>query len=248
MKPGASFLPLKLVILAIYDIICIKFIQLQGVLMNFRTTTISAITGYVLYTMRIEAKFTKLKPFAEMIGLAHTSYAKLEKGETATTVEFLYTIATIFGTRPSLILGQVERLLEILTTEHNVAILSNADIYQEKSHIELKELALTHDDFESLLSFDQMLDIKRLVSKKVTAEELHKIELEYEKRQQEILNNSQNATLAWLGGGSLAAGGGGMAAGMMIGSVSTILAAPLGAVGIAGFMLIKSLRDKKKAP
>lgn len=100
-------------------------------------TSVAAVMGYMITVIRNNSLVKKQKEFAELLGLSHTGLAKIERGESSTSLDFLFMIAGLIGTTPDQLLKIAQEIL-ILLQAHNILIIDHSDSASIKAQNSVK--------------------------------------------------------------------------------------------------------------
>lgn len=153
-------------------------------------TTHSIYTGYVLIKIREAMGFKQQRMFAKFLNMSHTGLGKIERGETGTTVEHLYLMASLIGTTPDEILKCVNLVIEASSKVHEVVVLGSSEFNKLHSPLTENEAILNHNELDAILGTDVQIEILKIVKIKInekTIEDLEQKLQEQEKEKQPLI-------------------------------------------------------------
>lgn len=139
-------------------------------------TTHSIYTGYVLIKLREAMGFKQQRMFAKFLNMSHTGLGKIERGETGTTVEHLYLMASLIGTTPDEILKCVNLVIEESSKVHEIVVLGSSEFNKLHSPLTENEAILDHNELDAILGTDVQIEILKIVKEKVNEKILQDLE------------------------------------------------------------------------
>lgn len=154
-------------------------------------TTHSIYTGYVLIKLREAMGFKQQRVFAKFLNMSHTGLGKIERGETGTTVEHLYLMASLIGTTPDEILKCVNLVIEASSKVYeNIVVLGSTEFNKFQIDMNKGQFHLDHNELDAILGTDVQIEILKIVKVKInekTIEDLEKKLHEQEKEKQPLI-------------------------------------------------------------
>ena len=209
-------------------------------------TTHSIYTGYVLIKIREAMGFKQQRMFAKFLNMSHTGLGKIERGETGTTVEHLYLMASLIGTTPDEILKCVNLVIEASSKVHEVVVLGSSEFNKLHSPLTENEAILNHNELDAILGTDVQIEILKIVKAKISEKVLQDLEqkiqenekqsfirVEFSEKEKESFKNAKEEFLEHLPVATIAA---------LVG-----LGGPIGlsVAAVGGLGLLLSKRNKK---
>lgn len=154
-------------------------------------TTHSIYTGYVLIKLREAMGFKQQRVFAKFLNMSHTGLGKIERGETGTTVEHLYLMASLIGTTPDEILKCVNLVIEASSKVYeNIVVLGSTEFNKFQIDMNKGQFHLDHNELDAILGTDVQIEILKIVKVKInekTIEDLEQKLHEQEKEKQPLI-------------------------------------------------------------
>lgn len=150
-------------------------------------TTHSIYTGYVLIKIREAMGFKQQRMFAKFLNMSHTGLGKIERGETGTTVEHLYLMASLIGTTPDEILKCVNLVIEESSKVHEVVVLGSSEFNKLHSPLTENESILDHNELDAILGTDVQIEILKIVKEKVNEKILQDLEQKIQENEKQPL-------------------------------------------------------------
>lgn len=154
-------------------------------------TTHSIYTGYVLIKLREAMGFKQQRMFAKFLNMSHTGLGKIERGETGTTVEHLYLMASLIGTTPDEILKCVNLVIEASSKVYeNIVVLGSTEFNKFQIDMNKGQFHLDHNELDAILGTDVQIEILKIVKVKInekTIEDLEQKLQEQEKEKQPLI-------------------------------------------------------------
>ncbi len=154
-------------------------------------TTHSIYTGYVLIKIREAMGFKQQRMFAKFLNMSHTGLGKIERGETGTTVEHLYLMASLIGTTPDEILKCVNLVIEASSKVYeNIVVLGSTEFNKFQIDMNQGQFHLDHNELDAILGTDVQIEILKIVKVKInekTIEDLEQQLQEQEKVKQPLI-------------------------------------------------------------
>ena len=154
-------------------------------------TTHSIYTGYVLIKLREAMGFKQQRVFAKFLNMSHTGLGKIERGETGTTVEHLYLMASLIGTTPDEILKCVNLVIEASSKVYeNIVVLGSTEFNKFQIDMNKGQFHLDHNELDAILGTDVQIEILKIVKVKInekTIEDLEQKLQEQEKEKQPLI-------------------------------------------------------------
>lgn len=219
----------------------------------FFYTTHSIYTGYVLIKLREAMGFKQQRVFAKFLNMSHTGLGKIERGETGTTVEHLYLMASLIGTTPDEILKCVNLVIEASSKVYeNIVVLGSTEFNKFQIDMNKGQFHLDHNELDAILGTDVQIEILKIVKVKInekTIEDLEQklqeqekekqplIKVEFSEKEKEAFKNTKNEILENIPTPTVATV-----------AALAVLGGPIG-LGVAavgtGLSLLLSKRDKK---
>ncbi|WP_298067270.1 helix-turn-helix transcriptional regulator [uncultured Acinetobacter sp.] len=216
-------------------------------------TTHSIYTGYVLIKLREAMGFKQQRMFAKFLNMSHTGLGKIERGETGTTVEHLYLMASLIGTTPDEILKCVNLVIEASSKVYeNIVVLGSTEFNKFQIDMNKGQFHLDHNELDAILGTDVQIEILKIVKVKInekTIEDLEQklqeqekekqplIKVEFSEKEKEAFKNTKNEILENIPTPTVATV-----------AALAVLGGPIG-LGVAavgtGLSLLLSKRDKK---
>ena len=131
-------------------------------------TTHSIYTGYVLIKLREAMGFKQQRVFAKFLNMSHTGLGKIERGETGTTVEHLYLMASLIGTTPDEILKCVNLVIEASSKVYeNIVVLGSTEFNKFQIDMNKGQFHLDHNELDAILGTDVQIEILKIVKVKI---------------------------------------------------------------------------------
>ena len=216
-------------------------------------TTHSIYTGYVLIKLREAMGFKQQRMFAKFLNMSHTGLGKIERGETGTTVEHLYLMASLIGTTPDEILKCVNLVIEASSKVYeNIVVLGSTEFNKFQIDMNKGQFHLDHNELDAILGTDVQIEILKIVKVKInekTIEDLEQklheqekekqplIKVEFSEKEKEAFKNTKKEILENIPAPAVATV-----------AALAVLGGPIG-LGVAavgtGLSLLLSKRDKK---
>lgn len=150
-------------------------------------TTHSIYTGYVLIKIREAMGFKQQRMFAKFLNMSHTGLGKIERGETGTTVEHLYLMASLIGTTPDEILKCVNLVIEESSKVHEIVVLGSSEFNKLHSPLTENEAILDHNELDAILGTDVQIEILKIVKEKVNEKILQDLEQKIQENEKQPL-------------------------------------------------------------
>lgn len=150
-------------------------------------TTHSIYTGYVLIKIREAMGFKQQRMFAKFLNMSHTGLGKIERGETGTTVEHLYLMASLIGTTPDEILKCVNLVIEESSKVHEIVVLGSSEFNKLHSPLTENEAILDHNELDAILGTDVQIEILKIVKEKVNEKILQDLEQKIQENENQPL-------------------------------------------------------------
>lgn len=151
-------------------------------------TTHSIYTGYVLIKIREAMGFKQQRLFAKFLNMSHTGLGKIERGETGTTVEHLYMMASLIGTTPDEILKCVNLVIEASSKVYeNIVVLGSTEFNKLKIDMNQGQFYLDHNELDSILSTDIQIEILKIVKVKINEKTIEELEQKLQEQEKQPL-------------------------------------------------------------
>lgn len=106
------------------------------------TTTYTAITGSVIARLRRIAGLQQAV-LAAQVGVNQSSWSKIERGETAISVEYLALLESSLGVKPGGVLTEADRVTAYAEAQGVRVFRQRSDLVAEALHGQLSGRALT---------------------------------------------------------------------------------------------------------
>lgn len=150
-------------------------------------TTHSIYTGYVLIKIREAMGFKQQRMFAKFLNMSHTGLGKIERGDTGTTVEHLYLMASLIGTTPDEILKCVNLVIEASSKVHEIVVLGSSEFNKLHSPLTENEAILDHNELDAILGTDVQIEILKIVKEKINEKALQDLEQKIQENEKQPL-------------------------------------------------------------
>lgn len=205
-------------------------------------TTHSIYTGYVLIKLREAMGFKQQRVFAKFLNMSHTGLGKIERGETGTTVEHLYLMASLIGTTPDEILKCVNLVIEASSKIYeNIIVLGSTEFNKFQIDMNQGQFHLDHNELDAILGTDVQIEILKIVKVKINEKTIEELEQKLQEQEKKIQTTISNDSSALIASPSMIGAGATVAA-------LAVLGGPVG-LGVAavgtGLSLLLSKRNKK---
>lgn len=149
-------------------------------------TTHSIYTGYVLIKLREAMGFKQQRVFAKFLNMSHTGLGKIERGETGTTVEHLYLMASLIGTTPDEILKCVNLVIEASSRIYeNIVVLGSTEFNKFQIDMNQRQFHLDHNELDAILSTDVQIEILKIVKVKINEKIIEELEQKLQEQEKE---------------------------------------------------------------
>lgn len=145
-------------------------------------TSVSAVVGYIITIIRNNTLVKKQRDFANLFGLSHTGLAKIERGESSASLDFLFMVTSLIGSSPDELMKITQEILSNLQ-QNNIIIINHSDAIPMKNKKEGNEKIVNNEYLygESLARYittDIQAKIVSLIHIRLTQERIKQLVLE----------------------------------------------------------------------